>query len=691
MVLTVLAAASAGVGLAAPNAPSPEPERNEAGEIIVTGERVPRTIRETPSSVVALTEDVVEATGADRLDQILEMIPNVQVGSGEEGPAIRGQDSTGVLRNLFAFLGGTRPRVTVQIDGRPVTYYEYVATSAPLWDLERIEVYRSPQTTTQGRNSVAGAIFIETADPTFEWEGRARGIIGEIGTRQVSALVSGPIVDDRLAMRVSGDLHFGRMASDMADGISGADIRRDDYGIARVKFLLTPAGLPGARIETSYVHTESQSPQFEAVLPPYRERAAPIPQVTNGIHRVNVDSVTARWHQDAGAVTSDVTLSFGDAQVRRFGLPGLGQTTVDSQDYSKEAIVRWHPEAGTVSVLGGINQVTTRQRQTIDITGLGIGAGGFRDRQTSLGLFGEVTWKPLPPLAITGGLRHQTDRQRRTGQVGPIPGGLTLDYDGRFEAWLGKLSIAYDLSDATTAGLLVQRAYTPGGTSFNIVRRTQDSFEDERVWSGELFLRSRFDGGRGTVALNLFHNAIKDAQRTQDAEIVVPGMSSFFFPEFGNAPRARTQGFEVEAGYRAGNRVTVRAGLGLLRTRVLETTFPTDPTLGKEFQRSPHLSASAIVDWRPIDALRLSAAARYRSAYFSNDANSPALRIAPATIVDLRGAYEFGRFSAFGYVRNALDTFYLTYRFPVQAGTTNPPVATAGDPRETVIGIEARF
>lgn len=81
---------------------TPTPE----DDIVVTGERTPRPVRDTPSSVVVLTRSAIEATGADRLDQLLELVPNVQVGSGEEGPAIRGQDSTGALRNLFAFLGG---------------------------------------------------------------------------------------------------------------------------------------------------------------------------------------------------------------------------------------------------------------------------------------------------------------------------------------------------------------------------------------------------------------------------------------------------------------------------------------------------------------------------------------------------------------------------------------------------------
>ena len=93
------------------------------------------------------------------IEDVLTAIPNVQLGSGSEGPTIRGQDGNGPLRDLPAFLSGNRPRVTLQIDGRPIGYNELAYGVANLWDLDRIEVYRSPQTTTQGRNAIAGAIF----------------------------------------------------------------------------------------------------------------------------------------------------------------------------------------------------------------------------------------------------------------------------------------------------------------------------------------------------------------------------------------------------------------------------------------------------------------------------------------------------------------------------------------------------
>jgi hypothetical protein len=88
-----------------------------------------------------IDEAEIEATGANRVDQILALIANVQLGNGSQGPAIRGLDTTGPLSALPAFLGGNRPRTTLIVDGRPVSYNEFVFGSYPVWDLDRIEVY----------------------------------------------------------------------------------------------------------------------------------------------------------------------------------------------------------------------------------------------------------------------------------------------------------------------------------------------------------------------------------------------------------------------------------------------------------------------------------------------------------------------------------------------------------------------
>ncbi len=132
-------------------------------EIVVTGERISRSTHNTASSVAVETAETIDAeANPDRIEQLLQAIPNVQLGSGGEGPTIRGQDSTGVVRDLPAFLSGTRPRTTIRIDGRSATYYELAFGLTSVWDVGRVEVFRSPQTMTQGRNSIGGAIFVET-------------------------------------------------------------------------------------------------------------------------------------------------------------------------------------------------------------------------------------------------------------------------------------------------------------------------------------------------------------------------------------------------------------------------------------------------------------------------------------------------------------------------------------------------
>lgn len=667
-------------GAAAPAAPATV----DAEEIVVTGERVTRSIKDTASSVVVVPGEAIEALAIDRTDQLLAFIPNVQLGSGVEGPAIRGQDTTGVVRELFAFLGGTRPRATMTMDGRAATFTEYVNGAASAWDIDRIEIFRSPQTTTQGRNSIAGAIFMNSRDPTYQPEGRARAITGNLGSRQLSLALSGPIVTDQLAIRIAGDLKLGRNSSRMADGIEGADIDRDDHGLLRMKVLAEPRALPGLRVEATYVHSESQAPQFEGVRAPFKKRRLPTLEQTNGVIRTNVDSITGLIdYRFSASLSSRSTLTYGDVVIRRFGLPGLGRTRNASRDWSLESVLQWKPSA-EIQLVAGAHSSTLRQRQRIDITGLRIGTGGFEDRQHSLGLFGELSWRPLPPLSLTFGLRHQRDSQDRVGQVGPVGPGITVDYDEAFRAWLPKVSAAFDISDNATVGLLVQRAFNPGGTTVNLFTRRQDDFEAERLWNYEAFARIRFAGRRGRLNANVFYNDITDAQRPQTIEFVASNGVPFTTVQIDNAPSARAYGAEVELDWRATGRLSIGLGLGLLDTKIRRTRSRLDPLLGKKFQRSPAVTVMASIDWKPVDALRLSAQLRRGSDYFSDDANTPTRRIDGYTVVNARAAYSVGRVTAFGYVRNLFDNFYLTHLF-------NPSLGTAGDPREFGLGLEARF
>lgn len=653
---------------------------NEAQAIVVTGERVKRSLKDTASSVVVVTKSDIEAASADRVEQVLDLIPNVQISSGGEGPTIRGQDTTGPTRDLPAFLGGTRPRTTLIVDGRAVSFNEFVFGTSPLWDVERIEVFRTPQTTTQGRNSIAGAIFVTTAEPSFVPEYRARAIVGDAHTRQLSAVASGPLAGGHVAWRLAGDYRFSHPSSRIADTVAGADPNRDLYGLVRFKLLAMPAALPAARIEFGYSHTQSKSPQIEGIRPPFRERRDPLDGY--GTFHTNVDAVTARFgYAPDKTLDLSAVLTAGDNDAHRFAPPGLGDSVIRSRDWSGEAVATWSP-ADPLRVTGGLSHYRSMLRQSIDLSQLS-GEGRFRDRQDSTGLFGEASWTMAPKAVLTAGLRYQRDKQVRVGALDRSVGSIRLDYDRTFEALLPKFSFAYDFNPRLSAGVLVQRAYNPGGTTLRFDTGAPDNFGAEKLWDYELFARASLLGDTLNLSANLFYYDQHDAQRAQPITIVAPTGALVTFADLFNVPRARSYGLETSADWHLGRRLSARAGLGLLRTKIVDAGAAAAFD-GKQFQRSPRFSASAAVDWRPLDRLRLSAQLRHNSGYFSDDLQTASRRIDGWTKLDARAEWQAGKFRLFGYARNILDKFYLTYVF-------SPTLATAGDPRELGVGLEASF
>jgi outer membrane receptor protein involved in Fe transport len=619
--------------------------------------------------------------GADRVEQVLELVPNLQLGSGGEGPTIRGQDTTGVLRDLPGFLGGSRPRTTLQVDGRAVGFNEFVFGLAPLWDVEQVEVFRTPQTTTQGRNSIAGAIFIFSKDPTYRWEARGRLVAGNFQMRQASAVLSGPLVADQLAFRIATDVRRGRPSSKIVDITRGADPNNDDYSLARLKLLAEPSFWPGARAELTYVNSRSLSPQLEGVRPPFRKRRDPVDRY--GTFRVRTDTATAVVQ---GKIAEDFratsTLSVGASNARRFALTGFGEAKNRLRDRSLETILNWSPAAGP-QIIGGVSYVGSRLRQDIDLS-LGAGIGAFADKQSSFGAFGEGVFEPLPGTKVTGGLRFQRDSQKRVGQLGRPELTVRLDYDKTFSAWLPKVSVLKDLGGDTRVGVLLQRAYNPGGTTLRFDTGLPETFNAETLWNYEAFVRASPTRAL-RLAANLFFTDIRDSQRARSVSFRPPGSPGpITFASIANEPRAQTYGAELTGDWNPFSRLTLRASLGLLTTKIIRTQDPTSPAKGKAFQRSPKLTAAAAVDWQPTQSLRLSAQIRHNSRYFGDDFETPAFRIGRATLADARAAWSLNRFTLFGYARNLFDAFALRSQ-------NTPQFATAIDPREVGMGIEAGF
>jgi len=168
-------------------------EGRQIEEVIVTAERQEASIQDTSISITAFTGEFMDDFGIRNQEDLQNFVP---------ATTIQPYDATvrGVGRN-FRALGGD-PGVATYMNG---VYSEdlLTATAATFWDVERIEVLRGPQGTLYGRNAVGGAINILYKEPTEEFEGAVKAIVGDFGTQDYYGAFSGPLIEDKLSGRVN--------------------------------------------------------------------------------------------------------------------------------------------------------------------------------------------------------------------------------------------------------------------------------------------------------------------------------------------------------------------------------------------------------------------------------------------------------------------------------------------------------
>lgn len=174
----------------------------DGAEIIVSARRRDESAQDVPIALSVVGSETLEATGNYTLTQVQQIVPSLQVFSFNPRNTninIRGLGSNVALTN-----DGLENGVGFYIDN---VYYGRVGQSQfDLVDLAQIEVLRGPQGTLFGKNTTSGAINISSKKPVFDPEFSGEASVGDYGYYQLRASASGGIVDDLLAVRVSGSV-----------------------------------------------------------------------------------------------------------------------------------------------------------------------------------------------------------------------------------------------------------------------------------------------------------------------------------------------------------------------------------------------------------------------------------------------------------------------------------------------------
>ncbi|MEL6277261.1 MAG: TonB-dependent receptor [Pseudomonadota bacterium] len=233
-------------------------------EIIVTGEKIERSLQDTTSSVAVYNEELIDNNNFIDVYDLINQTANVSGAFGDQGFTIRG------LRNTGASSGDQTSDVsTVYLDGVFLPSALFAQGAFNLWDIQSVEIFRGPQSTIQGRNALAGAIVARTLDPGSEFSATGQLLYGSFETFRGSAAVTIPVIKDEVALRLAGDITSTRGFNDnLTLGTDDGD--NEEAVTARGKLLVTPSALPGltARFNATYVDSDRGENRVEEALFP---------------------------------------------------------------------------------------------------------------------------------------------------------------------------------------------------------------------------------------------------------------------------------------------------------------------------------------------------------------------------------------------------------------------------------------
>ncbi|ASA56933.1 TonB-dependent receptor [Vibrio gazogenes] len=621
--------------------------------IVVLGEKLGGTLAENTSSVTVFTAEADNGEDQTYYD-LLDRVPNV-LNAPSGMPHIRGVDGRGGAGDGFlSYMTGATPRVNTTVDGVSESWTGEAFGKAGLWDTEQVEVYKGPQSTNQGRNSIGGAVVIKTKDPTFHTESKVRaGYENEDDKYHLAGVVSAPIVADKLAFRLAAEGTRGHTPIEYSFSDNDkyhypwdpSEIKSHNI---RGKLLFKPWGtdkltakltIASRNEEGQYTNLVTKEGSFENI----DTRGSGTRRQTTKSWNVNLD-VAYLINEELKA---DVLLARRDYSTKFVAYPDTNWWgDIDEKNYTVEAKLSYNSLDEKYSAIVGFSSYFKDQdTQTDSLTRF--------DKTQTHSIYFDSKIKLTQKWGLLLGARYERDELDRDFDHEKFRIDFKADDDNNI--FLPKIGVTYDVSGNSTLGLTARKGYNAGGIGYNEYKKELFVFDQEEVWTYELSSRSTFLDKKLGVTANLFYNDY------DNYHTVVYGDSGSRLDNYvANIPKGKTYGTEVETTYWFDSGLDVFASVGLLKTEVTQGPSGTTENLnGKEFSYAPDLSASLGFTQHLESGIFFGARANYVSEYYTDLANTKSTSAGDYTVVNLNAGYAADNFTIRAYVKNVTDENYV--------------------------------
>ena len=294
-------------------------------EIVVTARKVGENIQSIPESITAIDSLTLSAAHLTTLDDLNSHVSNLSITQRADNTpdvVLRGVGSYGVVQGVGFYVNDVQ-----QFDGQSVR---------PM-DIERVEVLKGPQGTLFGGSNVGGAIKYVTKLPTNTLTAEGSIEYGRFGQQTVDAVVSGPVVSDRVLARLSvfndrsdgylPDPTLGKTLPDSNE--TGGRLTLEYVGDrSRITFYLSADHIGTENMNLYYTppndHTYSliYKGGVDGTTPSYiRNLYAPTLAISHDFENFAFNSVTSYFHSSITSIANFDKGAFPSAGLLLFGPP----------------------------------------------------------------------------------------------------------------------------------------------------------------------------------------------------------------------------------------------------------------------------------------------------------------------------------------------------------------------------------
>jgi outer membrane receptor protein involved in Fe transport len=181
--------------------------------LTVSAQHRDQAVTAVPISLTAWSGDFLETHGVARYEDLAPLVPGLFISvQSPNHPSIN-------LRGINTDVNDPRAAMRVSLfqDGIPIS--RATGSVVELFDLERIEVLKGPQSTLFGRSAEAGAMALIFRHPTPARESALTLGAGDYGLRKAAGFYNTPLGSDRLLGRLAFTaVHRDGTVANLADG-----------------------------------------------------------------------------------------------------------------------------------------------------------------------------------------------------------------------------------------------------------------------------------------------------------------------------------------------------------------------------------------------------------------------------------------------------------------------------------------